>query len=45
MVALKKIKKFEFLSIPVKLLSHLSLKQTALTSHRRLIMVMVITTI
>ena len=37
MAALKTIRKFGFLSTPVKLLSHLSLKQTAITSHRRLI--------
>ena len=37
MVELKKIQKFKFLLIPVKLLPHLFLKQTVLTSHRRLI--------
>ena len=33
MIALKKIRKFYFLLTPFKLLSHVSLKQTALTSH------------
>ena len=33
MIALKKIRKFDFLLTPFKLLSHLSLKQASLTSH------------
>ena len=36
MALLKKIKKVEFLSTPVKLLPHCSLKETVLTSHRLL---------
>ena len=37
MAALKNIRKFDFLSTPVKLLSHLSLKKTLLNLHRCLI--------